>query len=190
MGKHFKQRKPKNPKHKQKVHLDSHVVQKIALAVWTSISDYLFGKGRKVHFKKYGQFNSVEGKNNVSGLTYANGILSWNGLELKVHTPANDTYLQKAFHDDVAYCRLVRKYIRGKIKYYLQLVLKGIPPQKQEPVEGEVGIDMGISTVAVVSDTEVKIEEFCEGLDMPENEKWLILRKMDRSKKSNQSSQI
>ena len=113
MGKHFKQRKPKNPKHKQKVHLDSHVVQKIALAVWTSISDYLFGKGRKVHFKKYGQFNCVEGKNNVSGLTYANGILSWNGLELKVHTPANETYLQKAFHDDVAYCRLVREIYQG-----------------------------------------------------------------------------
>jgi hypothetical protein len=28
MGKHFKQKKPKNPKHKQKVHLDSLVVQK------------------------------------------------------------------------------------------------------------------------------------------------------------------
>ena len=62
--------------------------------------------------------------------------------------------------------------------------MKGIPPQKQEPVEGEVGIDMGISTVAAVSDTEVKIEEFCEGLDMSENEKWLILRKMDRSRRA------
>lgn len=59
MGKHFKQKKPENSKHKQKVHLDSHVVQKIALQVWKSISDYLFGKGKKVHFKKYGQFDSV-----------------------------------------------------------------------------------------------------------------------------------
>ena len=47
MGKHFKQKKPKNSKHKQKVHKDSHVVQKIALQVWRSISDYLFGKGKK-----------------------------------------------------------------------------------------------------------------------------------------------
>src|SRR6476620_11701236 len=38
MGKHFKQKKPKNPKHKQ-----------------------------KVHFKKFGQFDTVEGKNNKSG---------------------------------------------------------------------------------------------------------------------------
>ena len=33
MGKHFKQKKPKNPKHKRRVHLDSLVVQKVTLAV-------------------------------------------------------------------------------------------------------------------------------------------------------------
>ncbi|MBM7652583.1 transposase [Neobacillus cucumis] len=184
MGKHFKQKKPKNPKHKQKVHLDSHVVQKIALQVWKSISDYLFNKSKKVHFKKYGQFNSVEGKNNQAGLTYENGILYWNGLKMKVHIPMNDTYIQKALHDEIAYCRLVRKTIRGKIKYYLQLILKGIPLHKQESCDGEVGIDIGISTVAAVSNKEVIIEEFCEGLDMLEKEKRLILRKMDRSRRA------
>ncbi|TWD93392.1 hypothetical protein FB550_11529 [Neobacillus bataviensis] len=50
MGKHFKQKRRKDSKHKQKVHLDSHVVQKIALHVWKSISDYLFRKGKRVHF--------------------------------------------------------------------------------------------------------------------------------------------
>ncbi|MBM7654487.1 transposase [Neobacillus cucumis] len=184
MGKHFKQKKPKNPKHKQKVHLDSHVVQKIALQVWKSISDYLFNKGKKVHFKKYGKFDSVEGKNNRAGLTYENGILHWNGLKMNVHIPLKDTYIQKALHDEIAYCRLVRKTIKGKTKYYLQLILKGIPPQKQEPFDGEVGIDIGISTVAAVSNKEVIIEEFCESLDMLEKEKRLILRKMDRSRRA------
>ena len=48
-----------------KVHLDSLVVQKIALAVWSSVSDYLFNpKTKKVHFKKFGQFDTIEGKNN------------------------------------------------------------------------------------------------------------------------------
>ncbi|MDR4950473.1 hypothetical protein [Neobacillus cucumis] len=163
MGKHFKQKKPKKPKHKQKVHLDSHVVQKIALQVWKSISDYLFNKGKKAHFKKYGQFDSVEGKNNRAGLTYENGTLNWNGLKMKVHIPMKDTYIHKALHDEIAYCRLVRKTIRGKIKYYLQLILKGNPPQKHEPSNGEVGLDIGISTVAAVSNKEVMIEEFCEG---------------------------
>jgi hypothetical protein len=181
MGKHFKQKKPKNSKHKQKVHLDSLVVQKIALAVWKSVSDYLFGKGKKVHYKKYGQFGTIEGKNNTSGLVYENGILYWNGLELRVIIPINDAYLQKAMHDEIAYCRIVRKTIRGKINYYLQLVLKGIPPQKQEPVEGKVGLDMGISTVAAVSDNEVHIQDFCDGLDILQKEKRLLLRKMNRS---------
>ncbi|EKN65446.1 IS transposase [Neobacillus bataviensis LMG 21833] len=184
MGKHFKQKKSKDKKHKQKVHLDSHIVQKIALQVWKSISDYLFGNGKKVHYKKYGQFDSIEGKNNESGLTYENGILFWNGLEIKIHIPIKDEYLQRAMHDEIAYCRLVRKTIRRKVKYYLQLVLKGIPPQKHKTVDGGVGIDMGISTVAAVSDKDVQIEEFCEGLDMLVKEKRLILRKMDRSRRA------
>ena len=85
MGKHFKQKKPKNPKNKQRVQLDSHVTQKIAETVWKSISDYLFNpKTKKVHFKKFRHLNSVEGKNNDSGLTYENGVLFWNGLEMCV----------------------------------------------------------------------------------------------------------
>ena len=187
MGKHFLQKKPKNKKNKQKVHLDSLVVQKISLNVWDSISELLFNpKSKKVHFKKFGQFHSIEGKNNVSGLKYENEVLYWNGLEMKVSFPkvGKDKYLEKAMHDEIAYCRLVRKLIRGKVKYYLQLVLKGVPPQKQEPVEGEVGIDIGISTVATVSDNKIDIQEFCEGLNQLANEKRLILRKMDRSRRA------
>ncbi|MFZ0445779.1 MAG: transposase, partial [Bacillus sp. (in: firmicutes)] len=63
-------------------------------------------------------------------------------------------------HDEIAYFRLIRKTIRGKVKYYLQLVMKGIPPQKREITEGEVG------------------------LDMLEKEKRMILRKMDRSRRA------
>ncbi|MBT2722608.1 transposase [Bacillus sp. ISL-46] len=152
--------------------------------VWKSVSDVLFGKGKTVHYKKYGQFDTVEGKNNKAGLTYDNGILYWNGLQMRIHIPSKDEYLQKALHDEIAYCRLVRRTIRGKVKYYLQLVLKGIPPQKREQVDGEVGLDIGISTIAVISDKEVIIEEFCEGLDMLEKKKRLILRKMDRSRRA------
>ena len=77
----------------------------------------------------------------------------------------------EALRDDIAYCRLVRKTIRGKVNYYLQLVLKGTPPQKHDTCDGEVGLDIGISTIAPVSDKEVMIEEFCEGLDLLELEK-------------------
>jgi putative transposase len=42
---------------------------------------------------------------------------------------------------------------------------------------------MGISTVAAVSDNEVLIQEFCEGVDMLEKEKRLIIRKMNRSRR-------
>ena len=47
-----------------------------------------------------------------------------------------------------------------------------------------MGLDIGISTLASVSDKEVMIEEFCEGLDILEKEKQMILRKMDRSRRA------
>ena len=67
-------------------------------------------------------------------------------IRIKSPFPKKDQYLEKAMHDEIAYCRLIRKTIRGKVKYYLQLVMKGIPPQKREVTEGEVGLDIGIST--------------------------------------------
>ena len=44
--------------------IDINTAQKIASAVWKSVSDYLFGNGKYVHFKKRGTLSSIEGKNN------------------------------------------------------------------------------------------------------------------------------
>ncbi|WP_145930271.1 transposase [Siminovitchia fortis] len=187
MGKHFLSKKPKNEKHKQKVHLDSHVVQKIALNVWESIEDYLFNpKTKKVRFKKFGEFNTLESKTNKSGIRYKNGFVEWNGLKIKAEMPkpGKDSYLEAALHDEIAYCRIVRKIIRGRTKFYLQLVMKGIPPQKRKPVEGKVGLDNGISTVATVSDKSVNVQEFCKGLDELDRERRILLRRMDRSRRA------
>ncbi|MFS0647011.1 hypothetical protein [Siminovitchia sp. 179-K 8D1 HS] len=41
-----------------------------------------------------------------------------------------DKYLEAALHDEIDYCRIVRKIIRGR-RFYLQLVMKGVPPQKR-----------------------------------------------------------
>lgn len=61
---------------------------------------------------------------------------------------------------------MVRKYVRKKYKFYVHIVWKGNPPVKVDTETGElkhmvgdVGIDIGISTVAISSKTEVKILE-------------------------------
>lgn len=94
---------------------------------------------------------------------------------------------------DISYCRILRKFVHNKNHYYLQIVLKGNPPVKVNTETGEVkhtigsgdvGIDIGTSTVAISSDSDVKILELADKVQDIENQKRLLLRKMDRSKRA------
>ena len=53
-----------------KKHIDSFTAQKIASTFWTSVSSHLYGKGKKVRFKKFGQLESLEGKSNATGMRF------------------------------------------------------------------------------------------------------------------------
>ena len=57
----------------------------------------------------------------------------------------------------IKYVQIIRKTIRGKKVYYLQIVCQGFPPSKVTKGEGVVGIDPGISTVAFASPSEVAL---------------------------------
>ncbi|MDF2682888.1 MAG: putative transposase [Brevibacillus sp.] len=166
--------------------LDANTSQKIATRVWKAISDLLFRKSNDVHFKKHGEMDSLEGKTNKQGIRFRDGAIHWNHLILPVVIKPKDTYAHEALSGKVKYCRLLRKWVRGKVKYYVQFVIDGFPPQKKKHhrQEGKVGIDIGISTIAVVSDTSVSFQEFCPGLDDKQREKRLLQRKMDRSKRA------
>lgn len=66
-------------------------------------------------------------------------------------------YQQEALKCGVKYCRITRKWVRNKWKYYAQLVLEGYPPVKcdsngvmRHPVnQGRIGLDIGTQTLAI-----------------------------------------
>jgi hypothetical protein len=62
-------------------------------------------------------------------------------------------------------CRIVRTRIRGRWTFAARLVLDGVPLRRYQDGEGLVGLDVGPSTVAVVSDTGAWKEPFCAELD-------------------------
>lgn len=76
-----------------------------------------------------------------------------------VRNPNTQTgkYQQEALKCGVKYCRITRKWVKTKWKYYVQLVLEGYPPTKcdsngvmKHPVkQGRVGLDIGTQTLAV-----------------------------------------
>lgn len=177
-----------------KKNIDSSTAQKIATRAWQAIEKLIFNNAEKVKFKKYNEMDSLEGKSNSTGIRFKNNKLQWNGLNIPVIIKKNDIYAHMALQDRIKYCRIVRKLIRGKIKYYLQLILEGVPPKKINRQTGEikhprnngaVGIDIGTQTIAICSDKEVKLLELASSVENIEREKRILQRKLDRQRRAN-----
>ena len=183
----------KNLQHHFKDNVDSATAQKIATELWKSYDKLFYGNGKKVYYKKNGEFNSLEGKSNSYGIRFKDDMILWNGLEIPVVIDYDNYYEYQAMQSKICYNRIVRKYVRNKYKYYVQIVFKGNPPVKVDTETGEikhhigdgdVGIDIGTRTVAISSKSDVKILELADRVQNIENQKRKLLRKMDRSRRA------
>lgn len=181
MQKHFKD------------NIDSRTARKIASALWRSYDKLFFGNGKKVYFKRYGELNSLEGSSGQTGIRIVNNILVWNGLKIPVVIDYDNYYEYRAMQCDICYNRIVRKYVRNKYKFYVQVTFKGNPPTKVDIETGEVkhcigngdvGLDIGPRTIAISSQSDVKILELADRIQNIEDQKRTILRRMDRSRRA------
>lgn len=181
MQKHFKK------------NIDAFTAQKIATALWKSYQKLFYGNGKKVCYKRYGTFHTLEGKSNKTGICFKKDTLTWNGLKIPVVIDHNNDYEHQALRSDICYCRIVRKYVRDKYRFYIQIVLKGDPPvktdrktgERKHPIgNGDVGLDIGTSTIAIASQSDVKLLELADRVQDIEDEKQKLLRKMDRSRRA------
>lgn len=173
--------------------IDSLTSRKIASNLWRAYEKLFYGNGKKIYYKKYGSLNSLEGKSNKSGIRFKDDMILWNKLKIPVIINYNNYYKSQALKSDIAYCRIIRKYIRNKYKYYVQIIFKGNPPVKinketgeiKHPIgQGDVGIDIGTSTIAYSSSTDVKILELADRVQNIEDLKRRLLRRMDRSRRA------
>ena len=176
-----------------KDNVDSFTAQKIATRLWAAYNKMIFGNGEAVHYKKFGEFNSVEGKSNNTGIRFADGFLLWNGLKISVKIDSKNQYEVSAFDNKIAYCRIVRRFVRGKYKFYVQIVFKGAPPLKINKKTGlpkhtlgcgDVGMDIGTQTLAWSAQNSVGITELADRVQNIEDEKRRVLRRMDRSRRA------
>ena len=135
--------------------IDINTAQKIASAVWKSVSDYIFGNGKYVHFKKRGTLSSIEGKSNKSGIIFKSkdNVLQFKGMKIPIKVRKNDNYAKAMLEHRICYCRIVRKPFKNGYKYFVQLILEGEPVKVPEIGKGNVGIDQGPSTIAAVGDS-------------------------------------
>ena len=88
--------------------------------------------------------------------------------------------------EKIKYVQIVRKTIRGKKAYYLQIVCQGFPPSKVTKGDGVVGIDPGISTMAFASPSEVALVDLVPAT-ITQKEKHLkrLDQRIERSRRVN-----
>ncbi|AKO91977.1 transposase [Priestia filamentosa] len=179
---------------KFKKNIDSSTAQKIATRCFSAFQKLMLHEADKLNFKKCGELNSLEGKSNKTGIRFKNNQLVWNKLIIPVIIKKNDIYAHTALQDNIKYCRVVRKLIGGKYKFYIQLILEGIPPKKHNNEtgevrhvrnEGSVGIDIGTQTIAISSQKEVKLLELAPEVSIIEKEKRILQRKLNRQRRAN-----
>lgn len=176
--------------------INSSVAQKLATSLWKAYEKLFFSNGNTVHFCRLDDFRSIEGKRNDSGIVFRNGVLMYGPhLSMRIQVGANpkDQYQMDMLSKPVKYCRILRKWVGTKWKYYLQLVLQGKPSCKVCPDTGipkhplghsRVGIDIGVQTVAVVADNAVMLRELAPEVENISAQLRRIERAMDRSRRA------
>ena len=178
-------------------YVHSAVYQKISDSVWKGVEKVLYSTGKQIHYKKWDEFLSFEGKKNTTGIIYKDGKVYINaspkrqnrGLILDVILPGNQNtdhwyYETSALNDRTKYCRIVRKKFSTGWRYYVQLVQEGIPPLRHAVGTGRIGIDIGTSTVAVVSGTKCHLTELGEGIEVQDKKIRKMQRKLERSRRT------
>jgi transposase len=167
-------------------HIDAHTGQKIATRAFNAAEKVLLGKTRRVRFKGKNQLDSVEGKSNAAGIRWKGDRVEWSGLKLAALLTTNDPVILHGLNSKVKYVRLVRRKVGNHNRFYAQLVCQGKPFVKPKNYlgQGNVGLDLGPSTIAVVSETEAHLQQFASELQFEAARIRRLQRKMDRSRRA------
>lgn len=193
------------------MHIGAHEAQALASNLWDAYEDLFYGDAKQIHYRKFGQRNSLEETDIKTGIRFfpKKKICTWGNrpknkkaklkkrsreeklLTFPVIIGKND-FEKECLKCPIAYSRILRKYIRGKRRYFLQIVFKGVRPEKFHKDgskvlnlgEGDIGIDIGTSTIAYASEKEVYIKELADKVQGLEDERKKLLRKMDRSRRA------
>ena len=186
--------------------INSYILEELGLHIMKAWEKRLYDpKSSRVSFKDYGGVNSFGSrykKGNFAGFTInlEEGFITYNAngrqgrfadlikLPIDFSREKKDyaAYALKGGIDSLRKLIILRKNIRGRNKYYLQLTISGEKPQKGRALgQGNVGIDIGPSTIATSSLQGVHFDKLADKCDDIEHELYLINRKMARSRYEN-----
>ena len=188
----------------------TYILDHLSASIWAAWEKKLYDfKAKRISFKKYGELDSFSSSRKVvGGKVYFSGMellldtmelaIKMNGkqgnnakfITLKMqHNPKHAEYEMWALKggvDSVKVVKVVRRLVRSQYKYYVQLTIEGEKPQKGRTLGmGNVGIDLGPTTVAVSGENVVSIDKLASKCDNIQEEITRLSRKIDRSRRAN-----
>lgn len=148
-------------------------------------------KVKAARFVKKNDDFSIESSSNNNGIYFKNGLLYFNRksfIDVDTRKCDTDAYYREAIHNKIKYCRLLSRTIRGKKRYYVQLVMEGVPPMgKRNYATGTAVelVDVKISHYDIQTDKGVEEVELAPNCKKNEDKLAHINRKMDSSRRAN-----
>ena len=139
-------------------------------------------------FKSLNRLNSIEGKADAVIRYRAEPVpaVHYSGLVLPLMLDPKDKrdWQREALAARTKYVRIIRREIKGRVRWFCQLVQEGLPPATHTTKDGTVGLDIGPSSIAAVSSDDAILEQLCPSVVEPWNDCRRIQRAMDRSRRA------
>ena len=183
--------------------LSSTQVQKEADRVYKGVEDVLYSSGKALRFKLLKNITTISSKQPTNGVRYYDTNhteyypkkvkpifpeeIEYLGLHIKVKVNTKDLYVAESLRGDISFCEIKRIMFKDGWHYYINLYIRSDAPQKRNPVnicKDVQGMDLGVSTAAVVSDNAVILEELAPNSNEYEKKIKELQRKIDRSKRT------
>jgi hypothetical protein len=169
--------------------IPSKTAESIRDDIWRAYDKNLWGNGKRFHFKRYNTVDSINGSSNnqTVKLDLEKNCVTYMKKDYPIKFPKNNNYIIEALNNNkIIRCRIVRKSIKKKDRFFVQATLNGTPPTNYNRLmgNGKVGIDIGTQTIAVVGKNDIKLEELAKGVQDIQNQLRIINRKMDRSRRA------
>ena len=144
------------------------VVQELVRRAWLTAEKHMLDPRIKCKFLRHGEMRSVESMNEADAIRVVGDRVVWSGgkggnvisMRMRLDRSGRDWVEYHARRAKVVKTRIVRRIIKGKLRYAAQIVLAGEPVNRPwlTTIPGnDVGIDLGLSIVAVDSDAESAI---------------------------------
>jgi hypothetical protein len=187
-------------------HLDAVTAQVLASRAYQAANRVCLGQAKKVRFRSRGRgLDSLEGKRNDTGIRFVlqqpeegqQGWLVWGKDRLAALIKWDDPVVKHGLDHRIKYCRIVRRKASSPQaqgadcqgnRYSVQLILEGQAylKEKNRPGKDVVGLDVGPSTIAIVTRAgQARLDLLCHELLPDARKKRRLQRKLDRQRRAN-----